>query len=215
MSSELTYEDPASVPTESVPAPDPRSSGDPAMVGAPTLVAGSIALGLVLVGYVPASAIGAPIAIILFATGVGQVLAAVWAAAIGEGVVAGIFGVFAGFWLSYAGLVLGLVHDWYGVGADTVTATQGLFLISWLVTFFALLVATMRLPAVYTLLFLLIDLALLLMLLGTVNGSTMLTTAGGYIVLTFALVGVYLFVSKTLQATGGKAPPLGKPVIGG
>lgn len=210
---------PAETVSDVVVAPttpaDPRLNGDPSILGVPTFVVGSIALGLVLVGYVPAAAVGAPIAIILFATGLGQVLAAVWAASIGQSAVAAIFGIFAGFWISYAGLVLGLVNNWYGVGTDAAVSTQGLFLISWLVLVFALMVGTMRLPVIYTVLFLLIDLALLLVLLGTVNASTMLTTAGGYVVFAFALVGIYLFLNSAIQATGGKALPLGKPVIGG
>lgn len=199
--------------TPAAPA-DPRLNGDPAIVGVPTFVVGSIALGLVLVGYVPAAAVGAPIAIILFATGTGQLLAAVWAASIGQSAVAAIFGIFTGFWISYAGLVLGLVNNWYGVGADAAVPTQGLFLISWLILVFALMIGTLRLPVIYTVLFLLIDLALLLVLLGTVNASTMLTTAGGYVVFAFALIGVYLFINSAVQATGGKALPLGKPVVG-
>jgi succinate-acetate transporter protein len=192
---------------------DPRLSGDPAMIGVPTFVVGSIALGLGLVGFVPAAAVGAPIAIILFATGIGQIISAFWAASIGQTAVAGIFGIFAGFWLSYAGLVLGLVNGWYGVTTTDMTSVQGLFLLSWFILVLALLVGTLRLPMAFSLLFLLIDLALLLVMLGTLNGSTTLLTAGGYVVLAFALIGVYLFVNTASQATGGKGLPLGGPIL--
>jgi hypothetical protein len=47
--------------------------------------------------------------------------------------VAAIFGIFAGFWLSYAVLVVGLLHNWFGIGLPTVVATEKLFLLSWLV----------------------------------------------------------------------------------
>jgi succinate-acetate transporter protein len=80
--------------------------GDPTMIGVPSFVVGSIALGLTLVGYVPATAAGAPIAIILAATGIGLLVAMIWAAALGQSAVAGVFGVFSGFWLSYAVLVI-------------------------------------------------------------------------------------------------------------
>ena len=46
-------------------------------------------------------------------------IAAVWAAALGQTLVACIFGLFAGFWLSYAVLVLGLNHDWFAIPAET------------------------------------------------------------------------------------------------
>lgn len=194
---------------------DPRLSGDPAMIGVPTFVVGSIALGLGLVGLVPASAVGAPIAIILFATGIGQIISAFWAASIGQSAVAGIFGIFAGFWISYAGLVLGLVNGWYGVTGSDLTSVQSLFLLSWLILIVALTIGSVRLPMAFTLLFLLIDVALLLVLLGTANGSSTLLTAGGYVVLAFALVGVYLFLNSASQATGGNGLPLGSPIVRG
>jgi succinate-acetate transporter protein len=77
-----------------------------------------------------------------------------------------------------------------------------------------LTVATLRLPSVFTVLFVLIDIALLLVMLGTAQGSTGLLFVGGIAVFAFALVGVYLFVDAMGQATGGKPMPMGKPIIG-
>ncbi|WP_431909274.1 acetate uptake transporter family protein [Amycolatopsis thermoflava] len=188
-------------------------TGDPALIGVPTFIVGAIALGLVLTGYVPAGAVGASIAIILPATGLGQLIAAVWAAALGQNAVAAVFGVFTGFWLSYAALVLGLIHGWFGITADAAVATQGLFLIAWLVTVVLLTLGTLRLPAAFTLLFTLIDIALALVLYGTVSGSTSATTAGGYVVFAFTAVGVYLFAGALSTATGGRGLPLGRPVL--
>ncbi|WP_207954834.1 GPR1/FUN34/YaaH family transporter [Saccharopolyspora elongata] len=197
--------------------PEPRPgplSGDPATVGVPTFIVGSIALGLTLVGYVPSAAVGAPVAIILAATGIGQLVAAVWAAGIGQSAVASIFGIFTGFWLSYGILVLGLSHDWFSVPSDSATTTQALFLISWSVIVALLTLATLRLPAAYTLLFALIDAALALVLLATLQGSAELKTAGGYVVFTFAALGCYLFLHVMSLSTGGRGLPLGRPVLG-
>jgi len=188
-------------------------TGDPALIGVPTFIVGATALGLVLTGYVPTAAVGASIAIILPATGIGQLVAAVWAAALGESAVAAVFGVFAGFWLSYAALVLGLIHGWFGITPDAAVATQGLFLIAWLITIVLLTLTTLRLPAAFTVLFVLVDVALALVLYGTVSGSTAATTAGGYAVFAFTAVGVYLFAGAVSAATGGKPLPLGRPVL--
>jgi hypothetical protein len=68
---------------------------------------------------------------------------------------------------------------------------------------------------VFTALFTLIALALLLVLLGTAGGSTSLLFAGGIAVFAFALIGVYIFLDALGQATGGKALPMGKPIVGG
>jgi uncharacterized protein len=188
-------------------------TGDPMQIGLPSFIVGSIALGLVLVGYVPATAVGASLPIILAATGLGLMVAAVWAAFLNQSAVASVFGIFTGFWWSYAVLVLGLTHNWFGVTAAAATSTQGLFLISWLVIIVMLTLATLRLPVAFTALFLLIDVALALVLISTLQGSASLAKVGGVVVLAFAAVGVYLYFGSTSQATGGPALPLGRPVL--
>ena len=120
---------------------------------------------------------------------------------------------FSGFWLSYAALVLGLIHGWFGISGDAAVATQGLFLISWLVTIVVLTLATLRLPAAFTLLFTLIDIALALVLYGTVSASAAAAAAGGYVVFAFTAVGVYMFAGALFAATGGRPLPLGRPVL--
>ncbi len=205
-------------PDEAEPAQGAVSGfalGDPSMLGLPTFVAGSVALGLVLVGVVPATAVGASLPIILAATAVGLFIAAIWAAAVGQSAVAGIFGIFGGFWLSYAVLVLGLTHGWFGIAASALTSTQELFLTSWLIVMVMLTLATLRLPLAFTVVFALVDIALLLVLLGTAQTSTGLLKTAGYVVLAFAAVGVYLFFNAASLATGGKALPLGRPVLRG
>jgi succinate-acetate transporter protein len=176
---------------------------------------GSVALGLALVGVTPATAVGAPLAIILAATAAGLTIAAVWAAAIGASAVAGIFGIFAGFWLSYAVLVVGLIHGWFGITVLAVADTQKLFLIAWLVIIVMLTLATLRLPLAFTAVFALVDVALLLLLINTFQASSGLTKTAGYVVLAFAALGVYLFFGSASVATGGKALPLGRPVLHG
>jgi uncharacterized protein len=196
-----------------VPAP---LSGNPALLGLPSFIVGSLALGMVLVGVVPPLAVGASLPIILASTSVGLILATIWAAAVGQSAVASVFGIFAGFWLSYAVLVLGLVHNWFGLGVvANAVSTQELYLVAWLVIIVMLTLATLRLPLAFTLLFVLIDVALLLVLLGTTQASSGLLKAGGYLVFAFAAVGVYLFYDATTQATGGPALPLGKPILHG
>jgi succinate-acetate transporter protein len=198
-----------------VEAAAPAVTGDPALIGLPSFIAGSVALGLVLVGYVPAAAVGASLPVIVAATGLGLVIAAVWSAAVGQSAVAGVFGIFAGFWLSYGMLVLGLTHNWFAIVAADAIDTQGLFLISWLVVVGMLTLATLRLPIAYTALFALIEIALVLVLVGTLQQSAGTLKVGGVVVFVFAAVGVYLFFSSASQATGGKALPLGQALVRG
>ena len=200
-------------PTLAEPAAAAAPEGNPALIGVPTFLAGSIALGLVLIGFVPARAAGASIPIIMTATGIGQLLAAGWAARLAQNAVASIFGIFTGFWLSYAALVLGLTHNWFGILPADTQKTQELFLLTWLIVILLLTLASLRLPLAFTVLFVLIDIALLFVYLGTSNGSESLTKVGGYFVFSFVIVGAYLFFDAMNAATGGKPLPLGNPVI--
>jgi succinate-acetate transporter protein len=199
--------------TVAAPAPVATPVGNPALIGVPTFMAGSIALGMVLVGFVPAAAGGASIPIIMTATGIGQLLAAIWAAGLAQNAVASVFGIFTGFWLSYAALVLGLTHNWFGILPADALKTQELFLLTWLILIVLLTLATLRLPLAFTVLFVLIDLALLFVYLGTSQASASLTKVGGFFVFSFVTVGAYLFFDAMSSATGGKALPLGSPVI--
>jgi uncharacterized protein len=208
---------PAAV-SEPAPAVVGPLAGDPSILGLGSFIAGSVTLGLALAGVVPAGVLGAPLAIILAATALGLLMATVWCAALGQSAVAAVFGIFGTFWLSYAVLVLGLDHNWFAVAATAVLATVKLFLLTWLIIIVMLTVATLRLPLAFTAVFTLVDLALLLLYLAFAQASAAgvpsggLLKAGGYVVLVFAAVGVYLFFSAAATGTGGRALPLGQPL---
>src|SRR5580693_400190 len=200
-------------PAEPAPVVGPLA-GDPAIFGLGSFIVGSVALGLALVGVV-----GAPLAIILSATALGLLMATIWCAALGQSAVAAVFGIFGTFWLSYAVLVLGLDHNWFAITVTAVLATVRLFLLTWLIIIVMLTLATLRLPSAFTGVFALVDLALLLLLLAFEQTSAAgvpssgLLKAGGYVVLVFAALGVYLFFSASQAGTGGKPLPLGRPLM--
>ena len=196
------------------------AGANPALVGVPTFVIGATSLGLYLVGFTGESstALVGMIPILFMCTGIGQLIATGWAIKVGAGAPATIFAVFSGFWLSFAVLATSLGADWFGpTSTDTAVATgaQTTFLLTWLIGVVVLTVASLRLPSAFTLLFVLVAVALLLVLLGTAGDSAGLLFAGGIAVFAFTLVGVYLFIDALGQATGGKPLPMGKPIIGG
>ena len=205
-------------PAEAAPVVGPMA-GDPSIFGLGSFIAGSVALGLSLVGVVPTGVLGAPLAIILAATAVGLLMSTIWAAAVGQSAVAAVFGIFGTFWLSYAVLVLGLDHAWFVIVPTAVVDTVRLFLLTWLIIIVMLTVSTLRLPAAFTAVFVLVDLALLLLLLAWENTSPLgvpssgLLKAGGYVVLVFAALGAYLFYGAAQAGTGGKALPLGPALM--
>lgn len=202
---------PARVPVP--PPPPPAPAGDPAMLGLPTFIVGSIALALALTGYLPATAGAGILPIVIMATGLGLLIATVWAARLGQSAVASIFGVFTGFWLSYAVLLLGLGHNWFGIPAADVQKTVSGFLLTWVLAIAVLTLVTLRLPLAFSALLGLVDLALILVLLGNANTSPGLTKTGGWVVFVFAGLGVYLFAGAASASTGGRPYQLGRPVV--
>ena len=210
--------DDVAAPEVAAPVVGPLA-GDPSILGLGSFIVGSVALGLSLVGVVPAGVLGAPLAIILAATALGLLMATIWCAALGQSAVAAVFGIFGTFWLSYAVLVLGLDHNWFAITATAVLATVKLFLVSWLVAILMLTLGTLRLPSAFTAVFVLVDLALLLLLIAYASASAAgvpssgLIKVAGYVILIFAAVGVYLFTSAAATGTGGKPLPLGRPLM--
>jgi succinate-acetate transporter protein len=204
---------------EAAPAVIGPLAGDPSIFGLASFIVGSAALGLGLVGVVPVGVLGAPLAIILAATALGLLMATIWCAVLGQSAVAAVFGIFGTFWLSYAVLVLGLDHNWFAITPTAVIDTVRLFLLAWLIAIVMLTLSTLRLPSAFTAIFALVDLALLLLLLAFEQTSAAgapssgLLKAGGYVVLVFAAVGVYLFFSASSAGTGGKPLPLGPPLM--
>jgi succinate-acetate transporter protein len=201
-----------------VPVPV-KATGDPQVLGWLVFVVGSTCLGLELVGYVNQGALGAPLAIIFGATAFGLMVSAIWAAYVGQSYVAGAFGVFCGFWISYTALVLGLTHGWFGIAAlaktdagvvgDTVKA----FLLAWAITMALLTLATIRLPMAYTIDVALVDLALwILYIANSGSDPSGLTKVAGAVVFTFAAIGAYIWLSAADQSLGGPGYPLGKPI---
>ena len=97
--------------------------------------------------------------------------------------------------------------------ADAAVHTQGLFLITWLVIIVLLTLGTLRLPLAFTVLFVLIDATLAVVLAATINADSDLSKAGGVLTFAFAAVGAYIYLGVTGPATGGRAVPLGRPIV--
>jgi uncharacterized protein len=197
-------------PAEELTAGPPAS--EPAMVAFPSFVVGAVTLAMVLIGVVPATAVGASMPIII-AAAAGMFLATIWAARIGQNASAGISSVVGGFFLSYALLVLGLTHNWYGIAPTAIADTQKVFVISWLVIVTMLVLAALRLPAVFMLLFALVDVSLVLNLLGIIQNSANMTKAAGWALIAVSALVVYLFLGAASHVTGGREFPLGRPIM--
>jgi uncharacterized protein len=190
------------------------SLGDPVPLGLLIFALGSTVLGISLLGYVPLAVQGNTIMPIVFAaTGLGLLITTRWAANIGETFVATVLGAFAAFWISYAALVIGLVHNWYGIPPTAILHTIGQFLIAWDIVIFMLFLVTLRIPLLFSLILGFGTIGVALITIGVLQPSTGFQHAGGVVVLIFAALGYYGYLGTAIVSVGGKPLPFGKPAI--
>ena len=215
-----TIESPA---TQSLDPPRREAIGDPLVLGLPLIAVGAFALGLQLVGFVNVSSSGSPLAVLIGASGLGLLLSTAWAASLrstplssawaaGTALPTTVLGTLAGFFVSYATLVLGLAHGWLAVGPNEIQHTVALFQISWLAVFLFLSLASVRLPAAFTVLFVSFVVALALLLIDTLGPSTTAGKLAGVIVLLIGAAAGYVFIAIASRASGGPEYPIGRPL---
>lgn len=203
---------PAGAPTEVVVG----AGGDPLILGLPSFVVGSIALGFVLTGFVSSASLGTFVPIVAAATAIGQWVTCRWSIGLGQSILASIFGIFAGFWTSLAFIVLGLTHGWFAIPPADLVHTQIVYYISWDIIIFFLLIPVLRLPLVYigVIVFVLVALTLAILGLEYPGSASTFNHLAGIAVFIFAGLGAVAFVNVGNIAMGGPAmPPLGPPVI--
>lgn len=193
-------------PASSAPEPNPG------LIGLPVIIPGAIGLGATNTGLIDVPAAAVPI--LVSATAIGLLITTIWAAAARQNVNATIYGTFFGFYGSYAALSIGLTHDWFGIDAADARAATTLWLASWLFTIGVLTVLVLRLPWIYPAVLAVVDVALVFLLIGNHTGDAGATRAGGWLVFVFAAVVVYFYVAALWEETGGRALPLGRPIIG-
>ena len=190
--------------------------GDPQLVAAPVFTIGSIALAFNLVDYIPQTTSGAPLAIILGATGLFLALSTIWAAAAGQSFVAAFAGTFGGFWIGYGILVLALIHGWFAIPPEDIQRTIAVFAIAFASFFLFLTLASLRLPAIYPAIFGLVVAALCFVAAAYLMTpiDTDLLKVAGYITFVFAGLGMWLSWTVMNLSLGGPAfPPLGPVAI--
>jgi hypothetical protein len=191
-----------------IPAEVPRT-GAGAALGMPAVMAGALAFALAVAGYAP---VGAIVPVLLIA-GVGQIIASRTTARSGEGTLSLIHAAFAGFWLTYAVLVLGLNHNWFGISIDDTVRAITVFLASWLAVALIATIASAALPLAYTGALLLFDAAVGLLISGSVVGTPILFTAAGGALFALAGLAAYLAVATGTSLGLQLMPPLGRPLM--
>lgn len=195
------------------------TTGNPALLGLATFLPGGITLGLWLIGHLGSAALpGGMIATVLFSSGLFPLVACIWAAGLGQGAVACIYGTFSAFWLSFGFLLLGIVNGWFGLSADPsvrpeqIQNVEAAFVLSWLIVFAMLTVATLRLPLAFTAGFAVVCTTLALVLGFVLDGDPLFATLGGITSFVFCGIYAYIFVNAMVQELGGRPLPMGDPI---
>ncbi|MGH8142173.1 MAG: GPR1/FUN34/YaaH family transporter [Steroidobacteraceae bacterium] len=184
------------------------AGGDPLVLGLPVFAVASLALGMGLMGKPAGLGIVAPL--IILTTGLFQLVATGWAIALGQSMVATIFGLFSGLWLTLGFVIIGTQHAWFGLPAGGVVAAEQLIFISYASLFFFLIIPCLRLPLIYPVIVILIVATLALAAAG-------IDAIAGYIALTFSFLGFWAWLNTAQTAMGAKRswPPLGKVLCAG
>ncbi|MDO0536576.1 acetate uptake transporter family protein, partial [Escherichia coli] len=121
---------------------------------------------------------GGMIPIVTFSAGLFLLLSAMVALRVGDSVTAAIFGVFSAFWPSFGVLLMALNNGWIidaGTGqalsTEQVGSIQSTYLLSFALVFVLLTLATLRLPLMFTIGFVLVDITFVLAYIGVTAGN--------------------------------------------
>jgi uncharacterized protein len=212
---------PRQAPEPAAPATAAPAPGNPALLGLMTFLPGGITLGLWFVGYLDTGALpGGMIPVAMFSAGLFLLIAVGWAARAAASTVAAIFGVFSAFWLSFGFLLLALNNGWIkdagtggAVSAAQVGGIQAAYLLSFLLVFIFLTVATLRLPVVFTVGFVFVCLTFLLAFIGVTSGNAGLFPVAGICTFIFCAIFAYILYDGIAQDLGAKPLAMGNPLV--
>jgi hypothetical protein len=179
-------------------------------LGMPLLVAGSLAFALGVTGYAP---VGALVPILLVVV-LGEIMAGWVAFRVGDLTQATLFAGFAGFWLTYSSLVLGLTHNWFGVNPADTSRAIAVFVITWLTATLMLTLAALAQPISYLILCILLDIALALLLIGILVGAPHVLFAASVALLVMSAFAAYICLATTGPAPMRRVVRLGPALVG-
>ena len=197
------------------PAAAAAPAGNPALLGLITFLPSGITLGLWFVGYLDTATLGGGmIPIVSFSAGLFLLVASVWAGRLAQNAVAAIFGVFSAFWLSFGFLLIGLTSGWWGITtAAQVASVQSSYLLSFLIVFVLLTLATLRLPMAFTAGFVFVDITFALAFIGVSTGNAGLFPLAGITTFIFCAIFAYILYDGFGQDLGGRAMPMGNALV--
>jgi succinate-acetate transporter protein len=193
-------------------APSSSVTGDPTGGTVALLAVVAILLGLQLAGAVPAASAGLFVPVLLLA-GTGMLLLGLLAVRKGENIIGLFFSTFGPFVVSFGLLIIGLVHGWWAIPPADIPHAEGAFLMAWAIVLTVWFFLSFVLPAIFTLLLMLVDIALWCLVIGIWNTSAGPQQVAGWMLLATGAGALYFGAALWLGWTGSAALPIGRPLI--
>jgi succinate-acetate transporter protein len=160
-------------------------------------------LSLINAGFLSTSHIGIVIGLAVAYGGLAQFTAGMWEFRTGNTFGATAFTSFGAFWISFAILLIGI-----GITKDNApdATAVGWYLIGWGIFTGMMMLASLRTNLATALVFILLFVTFIVLGIGKIQGSTNITTIGGYLGLATALVAAYTALAGVLASVfGGKS----------
>ena len=120
---------------------------------------------------------------------------------------------FSAFWLSFAALLIAITSNWWGLNGDATGQVRATYLLSFLIVFVLMTLITLRLPLLFTVGFVLVDVTFALAFIGVAASAAGLFPIAGIATFLFCAVFAYILADGMGQDLGGKALPLGNPIV--
>jgi len=136
-----------------------------------------------------------------FVGGLAQFVAGMWEFATGNSFGATAFTSYGGFWMSFAIIYWpssGVLTAYSGPAADQLASALGVYLITWCVVTFLLLIAALRRNIGLIALFFFLTLTFLLLAIAQFSGKTSVAKGGGVLGVITALIAYYVGMAELL-----------------
>ncbi len=187
-----------------------RSIADPAPLGLGAFALTTFLLSLVNAGVMPKDTEAVVLGVALAYGGLTQLLAGMWEFRKGNVFGATVFASYGAFWLSFWAFLTFFAK---GIPAAHVGVAVGWYLIAWAVFTGLMFIASLRTTAVLATLFAVVTVVFVLLALGAMSGSHLLTTVGGIFGLLAAGLAWYLCVAAVTASTFGRPILPNRPLV--
>jgi len=183
-----------------VPLKPTRKLGNPGPLGLFSFASTTLILSLYNANARGVTAPNVVIGMALFVGGLAQLLAGMWEFAVGNTFGATAFSSYGGFWLSYASIFIpgSGISDAYKDQPAEFSSAVAIYLTTWAIVTFILLIGALRRNIGLITLFLFLGITFILLAAGAFTGTANISKTGGYLGVITALIAYYVGLAELL-----------------